>query len=58
MNKVNKWIPLVCAIGWLALLIISVFTEDANYKLAFTISAAVNVIVFAAQFLVVHDNDR
>lgn len=58
MNKVNKWIPLVCAIGWLALLIISVFIKNANYKLAFTISAAVNVIVFAARFLDVRDDDR
>lgn len=58
MSRISKCAPLLVAIGWLALIIASLFVPDANYRIPFIASAAVNVVIFIAQFVVVNRSDR
>ena len=43
MKFVNKYAPLICAVGWLGLLIAAVIIKDANYRLPFICAAVVHV---------------
>ena len=58
MNKITKYLPLICAIGWIVLVVISFFTPETNYRWPFVASALVNIALFIAQFVVVNRNDR
>jgi len=58
MNRIIKCASLFVAIGWMVLIITSLFVHDADYRIPFIASAVTNAAVFIAQFVVVNRSDR
>lgn len=50
-NKLTQALRIVCAIAWLALLLLAVFNPAHNYRVLFIIAAAVHFLTNVVAFM-------